>query len=81
MTQAGADPCAGCKVRAQLDSQTGYQVGYYAIFLASYLEAFRLSPRELSWLDFEIYQLYLAARAEYENEEAKKYWKKRKDVT
>ena len=72
MAQAGADPCVGCKVRAYLDSQPGYQAGYYAIFLASYLEAFRLSPREVSWLEFEIYQLYLAARVEHEKEEAKK---------
>ena len=78
--QEGADPCAGCKVRARLDWRPKYQASYYAVFLAAYLEAFRLSPRELSWLDFEIYQLYLTARAEHENVAARNYWKKRDNI-
>lgn len=78
--QAGPDPCAGCKVRAQLDWRPKYQASYYAVFLAAFLEAFRPSPRELTWLDFEIYQLYLTARAEHETEAARNYWKKRNSI-
>ncbi|MBN2290710.1 MAG: hypothetical protein JXQ83_15355 [Candidatus Glassbacteria bacterium] len=74
--QDGPDPCAGCKLRAALQWRPELQSSYYAFFLAAYLEAFRPSPRELSWMDFEIYSLFLAAKAEYESEAAGKYWKK-----
>ena len=80
MVQDGPDPCAGCKLRMRLESAGGFQAAYYAAFLHTYLKAFRLSPRQLSWRDFEIYQVYLTARAEREYEEARKYWKNRREV-
>ena len=74
MAQDGPEPCAGCKLSGRLN-RGNYQAASYAVFLNAYLKAFRPSPRELSWLDFEIYQIYLSARAEHENEETAKYRK------
>jgi len=65
-------------MRGRHSGRLEYPAGCYAIFLASYLEAFSVSPEELSWLDLEIYQLYLAARAEHGKEAAKNAGKRLK---
>ena len=81
MLQDGPDPCKGCKLRVRQDPGSGLTAAYYAALLTTYIKAFRPSPQELSWLDFEIYQVYLTASTELEHEEAKKYWQKRKKIT
>ncbi|MEA2063018.1 MAG: hypothetical protein U9P14_04920 [Gemmatimonadota bacterium] len=68
-------------MRPGLGWRPRYHARYYAVFLASYVEAFRPSPRELTWRDFELYQLYLTARAEHETEMQKKYWKKQRNIS
>jgi len=48
--------------------------------LADYIEAFRPRPEQVSWSDFEIYQAFLTARAEHQDEQAKKIWKMRNSI-
>ena len=59
-------------IKENLDWKPKYQTTYYAGLLANYIETFRLSPDQLTWQDFEIYQLYLTAKNEYEEERLKK---------
>ena len=75
--QQGPDPCAGCKAKRWLQWRPRYFTSLYAVILADYIEAFRPGPEEVTWLDFELYQLYLTARAEHEKEEERKFWKTR----
>lgn len=77
LKQEGPDPCKGCKIRENLDWKPKYQTTYYAGLLANYVETFKLSPDQLTWQDFEIYQLYLTAKNEYEEERLKKASKRR----
>jgi len=48
----------------------------YALLLGAYVETFRPDPRRLSWQDLDLYQAVLAARAEFESEQVRKFWKK-----
>ncbi|MEA1997428.1 MAG: hypothetical protein U9N45_07300, partial [Gemmatimonadota bacterium] len=75
--QKGPDPCAGCKVRARLAWRPKMFATIYAHLLADYIEAFRPRPEQVSWLEFEIYQAFLTARAQHVNTQEKKAWKER----
>lgn len=66
--QEGPEPCKGCKIKENLDWIPRYQTTQYAALLASYIETFSLSPDQLSWYDYEIYQAYLTAKNEYEKQ-------------
>ena len=40
----------------------------YLFGLHSYLEIFQVRPSELTWRDWELYQLFLATKNEFERE-------------
>ena len=61
----GDDPCQGCKVRKNL-VEPQYHTTVYAVLLADYIEAFRPPPDKLPWRDFNLYRLFLVAKAEEE---------------
>jgi len=68
MKQEGPEPCEGCKIKENLNWTPRYQTTQYAALLATYIETFGLSPDQLSWYDFEIYQIYLTAKNEHERQ-------------
>lgn len=74
--QEGENPCAGCGLRNAGSSFRQSCLVEYSLFLAAYVEAFRPEPRRLTWLDLDLYQAVLAAKAGYESEQARKFWKK-----
>lgn len=65
------NPCIGCPVRKYAAWQPEYFTTAYASFLAQYMEAFKISPTELSWFDFEIYQIFQKAKADFERAQIK----------
>ena len=65
------NPCIGCPVREYAAWQPELFTTAYASFLNQYMEAFKISPTELSWFDFEIYQVFQKAKADFERAQIK----------
>ena len=62
------DSCEVCEIKKYLEYEPEFPETGYAFFLSSYIEAFRPSPKEISWRDFEIYHVFLTARYQHERE-------------
>ncbi len=66
---AGDDPCAGCKVKLWFDWQPENDLTDYAFFIAGWMEDFNISPDDMSWRDYGIYQIYKRAKSEHERKQ------------
>ncbi len=67
MSSSGPDdPCNSCEVKKWYDWEPEHDLTEYAFFIAGWMEDFNISPDDMSWRDYGIYQIFKHAKSEHE---------------